>query len=177
LTSRGSVDPVPDPLLLRKSGSAGDRTRDLCICSQKLWPLDHRGGRVHWQGSLNLYLITFWSYAHFVLLKSFHTPLLSSQSTASEILGSINHINEGAKSHCRSKATGNIPARASYTSLLVLIRALYLLHIQIRKFHRPKKPWPCWAWLVDIWKVKQGSPHESDTFTYSRLNYISIHIC
>ena len=30
------MDPVPDPLLLRKSGSAGDRTRDLCICSQKL---------------------------------------------------------------------------------------------------------------------------------------------
>jgi hypothetical protein len=39
LTSRGWVDPVPDPLLLRKSGSAGNRTRDLCICSQKLWPL------------------------------------------------------------------------------------------------------------------------------------------
>ena len=36
------MDPVPDPLLLRKSGNAGDRTRDLCICSQKLWPLDHR---------------------------------------------------------------------------------------------------------------------------------------
>jgi hypothetical protein len=36
LTSRGRVDPVPDPLLLRKSGSAGIRTRDLCICSQKL---------------------------------------------------------------------------------------------------------------------------------------------
>ena len=44
LTSRGWVDPVPDPLLLRKSGSTGNRTRDLCICSQKLWPLDHRGG-------------------------------------------------------------------------------------------------------------------------------------
>jgi hypothetical protein len=28
------VDPVPDPLLLRKSGSAGKRTRDL-------WPLEH----------------------------------------------------------------------------------------------------------------------------------------
>ena len=40
LTSRGWVEPVPDPLLLRKSGSAGNRTRDLCICSQKLWPLD-----------------------------------------------------------------------------------------------------------------------------------------
>jgi hypothetical protein len=33
------VDPVPDPLLLRKSGSAGNRTRDL-------WPLDHRGGSI-----------------------------------------------------------------------------------------------------------------------------------
>jgi hypothetical protein len=43
LYSQGWVDPVPDPLLLRKSGSAGNRTRDLRICSQKLWPLDHRG--------------------------------------------------------------------------------------------------------------------------------------
>jgi hypothetical protein len=30
------MDPVPDPLLLRKSGSAGNRTRDLCVSSQKL---------------------------------------------------------------------------------------------------------------------------------------------
>ena len=45
LTSRGWVHPVPDPLPLRKSGSAGNRTRDLCICSQKPWPLDHRGGQ------------------------------------------------------------------------------------------------------------------------------------
>jgi hypothetical protein len=44
LSSRSWVDPVPDPLLLRKYGRAGYRTRDLCICSQKLWPLDHRGG-------------------------------------------------------------------------------------------------------------------------------------
>jgi hypothetical protein len=43
LSSRGWVDPVPDPLLLRLSGSAGNRTRDLWICSQELWPLDHRG--------------------------------------------------------------------------------------------------------------------------------------
>jgi hypothetical protein len=38
------VDLVPEPLLLRKSVSAGNLTRDLWICSQKLWPLDHRGG-------------------------------------------------------------------------------------------------------------------------------------
>jgi hypothetical protein len=38
------VDPVPDALLLRKSGSAGNRTRDHWICSQELWPLDHRVG-------------------------------------------------------------------------------------------------------------------------------------
>jgi hypothetical protein len=41
--SRGWADPVPDPLLLRKSGSARYRTLDLWICSQELWPLDHRG--------------------------------------------------------------------------------------------------------------------------------------
>jgi hypothetical protein len=27
-----------------KSGSAGNRTRDLCVSSQELWPLDQRGG-------------------------------------------------------------------------------------------------------------------------------------
>jgi hypothetical protein len=44
LYSRGWVDPVPDPLLLRKSDSAGNRARNLWICSQELWSLDHRGG-------------------------------------------------------------------------------------------------------------------------------------
>jgi hypothetical protein len=44
LSSRSWVNPVPDPILLRKPGSAGNRTRDLWICSQELWPLDHRGG-------------------------------------------------------------------------------------------------------------------------------------
>jgi hypothetical protein len=33
LYSRGSVNPVPDPLLLRKSGIAKDQTPDLWICS------------------------------------------------------------------------------------------------------------------------------------------------
>jgi hypothetical protein len=42
LYSRGWVDPVPDPLLLKKSGSARESNRDLWICSQELWPLDHR---------------------------------------------------------------------------------------------------------------------------------------
>jgi hypothetical protein len=44
LYSRGWVDPVPDPLLLGKSGRAGSRARDLWICSQELWPLDRRAG-------------------------------------------------------------------------------------------------------------------------------------
>jgi hypothetical protein len=35
------MDPVPDPLLLRNSGSIGNPTRDLW-CSQELWPPDHR---------------------------------------------------------------------------------------------------------------------------------------
>jgi hypothetical protein len=42
LYSRGWVDPIPDPLLLRIFGSARNRIRDLWICNQELWPLDHR---------------------------------------------------------------------------------------------------------------------------------------
>jgi hypothetical protein len=37
------VNPVPESLLLRKSGNAENWTRDLWICGQELWPLDHRG--------------------------------------------------------------------------------------------------------------------------------------
>jgi hypothetical protein len=44
LYSWGWVDSVPDPLLLRTSGSPWNRTRDLWICNQELWPQDHRGG-------------------------------------------------------------------------------------------------------------------------------------
>jgi hypothetical protein len=40
LSSRGWADLVSNPLLLIKSARAGNRTRDLCICSQKLWLLD-----------------------------------------------------------------------------------------------------------------------------------------
>jgi hypothetical protein len=38
------VDTAPDPLLLRKSCSAGNRSRGFWVCSQELWLLDHRGG-------------------------------------------------------------------------------------------------------------------------------------
>jgi hypothetical protein len=38
------VDPVPDPLLLRKSVSAGNLTRNLWVSGEELWPQDHRGG-------------------------------------------------------------------------------------------------------------------------------------
>jgi hypothetical protein len=47
LSSLGWVDPVLDPLLLRKFGSAENWTRDLWICSQELWPRKHRRGRIH----------------------------------------------------------------------------------------------------------------------------------
>jgi hypothetical protein len=45
LSLRGWVNPVTDPLLLRNSDTARNRTRDLWVRSQELWPLDHRGGR------------------------------------------------------------------------------------------------------------------------------------
>jgi hypothetical protein len=38
----------------RKTGTAGNRTRDLLFCSQKLGPLDHRGSPLNNKSSLNL---------------------------------------------------------------------------------------------------------------------------
>jgi hypothetical protein len=43
LYSRGWVDPVPDPLLF--FWQCRESIPGLRICSQKLWPPDHRGGR------------------------------------------------------------------------------------------------------------------------------------
>jgi hypothetical protein len=47
------VDPVPDPIFLRKSGSARTRTWNLWIYSQELWPLDYR--RSHRSRSRNYF--------------------------------------------------------------------------------------------------------------------------
>jgi hypothetical protein len=68
LSSRGWVDPIPEPLLLRKSGRAGNRTRDLRICSQTLWPLDHRGSHVH----CTVYLYEILQLLYFVLIIKYH---------------------------------------------------------------------------------------------------------
>jgi hypothetical protein len=46
ISSQGWLDPVSDPLLIRKNVSAAYRTRDLWNCSQEIWPLNHRGGHI-----------------------------------------------------------------------------------------------------------------------------------
>jgi hypothetical protein len=53
------MDPTPDPLL-RKSGSEKNQTPDLWICSQELWPLDHRGGHT-WLQKCNI--LKSWKYS------------------------------------------------------------------------------------------------------------------
>jgi hypothetical protein len=45
LHSRGRVDPFRDPLLLRKFGSSGNRTRTSGSVARNSWPLDHRDGQ------------------------------------------------------------------------------------------------------------------------------------
>jgi hypothetical protein len=68
LSSRGWVDPVPDPPLLRKSGNAENRTQDLWICSQKLWPLYHRGILKFW-----FYFVVSYGYQMLLLLRYEHS--------------------------------------------------------------------------------------------------------
>jgi hypothetical protein len=67
------VDPVPDSLLLRKSGSARNRTRDLWVCSQEVYSLDHRGGHIE------RYAILIKALGHFVQF----IPKVDLQSTLS----------------------------------------------------------------------------------------------
>jgi hypothetical protein len=71
LSSRGWVDPIPDHPLLRKSGRAGNRTRDLWICSEKFWPLDHRGhsdDAVELRRGLCVRSLLLWPYCDFIYL-------------------------------------------------------------------------------------------------------------
>jgi hypothetical protein len=56
LSSWRWVDPVPDKMLLRKCGSAGNWTQDLWVSSQELWPLDHRGGHCEERISFFIFL-------------------------------------------------------------------------------------------------------------------------
>jgi hypothetical protein len=69
------VDPVPDTLLLRKSDSAGNRTRDLWVSSQELWPLDHRehlkktAHYVHWSRDTNY---SYWIYMKHAISRNEH---------------------------------------------------------------------------------------------------------
>jgi hypothetical protein len=102
LYSRGWVVPVPDPLLFRKPDSSGNRTRDLWICSQELWPLDHRARLlyknwkkykrndqlviIHWTLTNNLFY-TFissckttslnWSIIHYIVAYCLCAPKLN----------------------------------------------------------------------------------------------------
>jgi hypothetical protein len=46
LSSRGWVDSVSDPMLLRVSGSTRKLNRELWICNQELGPLNHRGSQL-----------------------------------------------------------------------------------------------------------------------------------
>jgi hypothetical protein len=61
VTSRGWVNPIPP--LLRKSGSVGNRTRHLWICSQHLWPLYHRGYSSYLYIHTYIPCLTNWLYS------------------------------------------------------------------------------------------------------------------
>jgi hypothetical protein len=87
LYSRGWVDPVPDPLLFsfffppQKIWRCRESNPGLRICSQELWPLDHRGGRFvkkHKSTFLSKILIHPLSYAtlYSLLIRTKLIPLI-----------------------------------------------------------------------------------------------------
>jgi hypothetical protein len=66
------VDTVPDPLLPRKSGSSGNRTRDPWICSQEFLPPYHIGGRFIYFIFIYLFIylcyITYYLYIYIYII-------------------------------------------------------------------------------------------------------------
>jgi hypothetical protein len=107
LYSRDWVDPVPAPLLLRKSASAGNRTRNLWICSHELWPLDYRDGL----GSLNIsWKRSQYSWQKFThaLPLSTHWPSLAKNSLSINSDGFLSvrtTIRERPENHCKAMRT------------------------------------------------------------------------
>jgi hypothetical protein len=75
LYSRGWVDPVPDTLLFFVV--PGNRTRDPCICSQELWPLDHRGGQENSTSWTKYYVFVLTVRKKYCYSMSDHFSLLS----------------------------------------------------------------------------------------------------
>jgi hypothetical protein len=69
LSLRGWVQAVSEPLLLRKSDHAGNRTRNIWICSQEHWPLYHRGGPTPSFFILLMFLLLYiYIYISFLLI-------------------------------------------------------------------------------------------------------------
>jgi hypothetical protein len=73
LSAWGWVDYIPDPMLLRKSCGAGNRTRDLYVCSQELWPLDHRGAQY---AGYTAQIVEIWNAFKFLVGKAEGKKLL-----------------------------------------------------------------------------------------------------
>jgi hypothetical protein len=53
------VDPLLDPLIFKTFGRVGTRTPDLWVCSQELWPLDHRSRRIYIHTYIYIYICLY----------------------------------------------------------------------------------------------------------------------
>jgi hypothetical protein len=151
------MDPVPDPLLLRKSGSAGNRTRGLGVCSQELWPRDHRRGR----SKVIRYII---SSCVIILLKgvevswwwSWWSKSSSSSSSCSSCSSSSSGPKEAHHSYCHFSL--HFRNRGAYIPLLLCANApAYEAHVspisdgavQFRGSHNPPLVAVCNVFIQD----------------------------
>jgi hypothetical protein len=97
----------------QKSGSAVNRTRNLWICSQELWPLDHRGGRSNRQeaGKLKQFymLINQKGFSPRALYETcwFLSHNINCQRT--EVCGTIPKMEAPAQTMRKIRVTWNLP--------------------------------------------------------------------
>jgi hypothetical protein len=133
LYPRGWVDPVLDPLLLRKSGSAGNRIWDHWICSRELWQLDHTGSLAILFTSLKMGFI--WTIEKYVskllivflkLCRKLSYPLMVLYSGGAEFVPRSGHI----LYHLHfSWVSSIVPSKCWYTVHLLIQETAIFFHV------------------------------------------------
>ena len=163
------MDPVPDPLLLTKSGSAGNRTRYLCICSQKLWPLDHRGGQwtdmhniklCHVNRYCNRYKILCWYRIVLLVLEKYDSAIVYIKFALRKFSLPLPLIN--------TLRTGDADLRFYITTMqdgwrksAFLKRACFPCTIKsIMQYIEPVSERYCWRMFIETW------PHSELNFRH-----------